>query len=188
MKSRFSMVLPRVAMAIFAIASAQAAPPLPQPPSAQTTERASIAARHLGAMDARMKLMQGQMRRIQEATNPEVREKLLREHMHTMMEQMHAMRAMGGQMMLLGMMDGRSMGHGMVGGGNRNAPSAQQCQRMRDRMRDHMQSRLDIMQMMMEQMIGQMQVMQGMPMAGKGPQRSPSGSTGRPRRNSRAGS
>ena len=175
MKSRISMVLPGVGMAIFAIATAQAAPPSPQPSCAQTTERASMAAQHLSTMEARMKLMQGQMRRIHEATNPEVREKLLREHMHTMMEQMHAMRAMGGQMMSRmmprGMMDGPSMGHGMMGGGNRNALSAQQCQRMRDRMRDHMRNRLDMMQMMVEQMMGQMQAMQGMHMAGKGSQR-----------------
>ena len=133
-----------------------------------------------------MKLMQEQMRRIRATKSPEVRATLLREHMHTMMEQMQAMRAMGGRMMSgmmpRGMMGGSSMGHGMMmahgmmsegmmGGGNRHAPSAEQCQRMHDRMRDHMQNRLDMMQMMMEQMMGQMQAMQGMPMEGKGPLR-----------------
>jgi hypothetical protein len=175
MKSRLSVALPGVALALFTIVTAQAAPPSPRPPAARATEPASMAAQPLGAMEARMKLMQEQMRRIRATKNPEVRATLLREHMHTMMEQMQAMRAMGGRMMSdmmpRGMMGGPSMGHGMMGGGNRNAPSAQQCQRMRDRMRDHMQNRLDMMQMMMEQMMGQMQAMQGMTMEGKGPQR-----------------
>ncbi len=139
-----------------------------------------MAAKHLSAMEARMKLMQEQMRRIRETKSPEMRAKLLREHMHTMMRQMQAMRAMGGRMMSgmmpRGMMDSPSMGHGMMGdgmmgGGNRPAPSAEQCQRMHDRMRDQMQNRLDMMQLMMEQMIGQMQAMQGMPMEGTGPHR-----------------
>ena len=180
MKSRLSVALPGVALALFAIATAQAAPPSPPPPAARATERASMAATHLKEMEARMKLMQEQMRRIRSTKSPEVRATLLREHMHTMMEQMRAMRAMGGGMMSgmmpRGMMGGPSlghgmMGHGMMGGGNRNAPSAQQCQRMHDRMRDEMQNRLDMMQLMMEQMMGQMQAMQGMPMEGKGPQR-----------------
>ena len=118
-----------------------------------------------------MKLMQEQMRRIRATKSPELRATLLREHMHTMMEQMQAMRAMSGRMMSRmmprGTMSGPSMrqgmmGQGMMGGGNRNAPSAEQCQRMRDRTRDQMQNRLDMMQLMMEQMMGQMQAMQGM--------------------------
>jgi hypothetical protein len=125
-----------------------------------------MAAKHLNAMEARMKLMQEQMRRIRSTKSPELRATLLREHMHTMMEQMQAMRAMGGRMMSgmmpRGMMGSPLMGHGMMGGGNRNAPSAEQCQRMHDRMRDQMQNRLDMMQLMMEQMMGQMQAMQGM--------------------------
>ncbi len=176
------MALPGVALALFAIVTAQAAPPSPQPPAAQATEPASMTAQHLdlGAMEARIKLMQEQMRRIRATKSPELRARLLREHMHTMMEQMQAMRAMGGRMMSgmmpRGMMGGPSMGHGMrgdgmMGGGNRNAPSAQQCQRMHDLMRDEMQNRLDMMQLMMEQMMGQMRAMQGMPMEGKGPQR-----------------
>ena len=180
MKSRLSAALPGVALALFAIVAAQAAPPSPQPPPAQATDRTSMAAQHLSAMDARMKLMQEQMRRIRETKSPEVRATLLREHMHTMMEQMRAMSAMGGRMMSgmmpRGMMGGQvmgqgMMGHGMMGGGNRNAPSAQQCQRMQDRARDQMQNRLDMMQLMMEQMMGQIQAMQGMPMEGKGPLR-----------------
>jgi hypothetical protein len=134
-----------------------------------------MAAKHLSAMEARMKLMQEQMRRIRATKSPELRATLLREHMRTMMEQMQIMRAMGGRMMSgmmpRGRMGGPAMGHGMMGGGNRNAPSAEQCQRMQDRMRDQMQNRLDMMQLMMEQMMGQIQAMQGMPMEGKGSQR-----------------
>ena len=96
MKSRLSVALPGVALALFAIATAQAAPPSPQPPAAQATERTSIVATHLKEVEARMKLMQEQMRRIRSTKSPEVRATLLREHMHTMMEQMRAMRAMGG--------------------------------------------------------------------------------------------
>ena len=180
MKSRLSMALPGVALALFASAAAQAVPPSPQPPPAHATESAAMAAQHLSAMEARMKLMQEQMRRIRATKSPEVRATLLREHMHTMMEQMQAMRAMGGRMMSgmmpRGMMGGPSMGpgmsgQGMMGGGHRHVPSAEQCQRMHDRMRDEMQNRLDMMQLMMEQMMGQMQAMQGMPMEGKGPNR-----------------
>ena len=164
MKSRLSVALPGVALALFAVA--HAAPPSTPPPAAQATERASMAAKHLSAMEARMKLMQEQMRRIRSTKSPELRATLLREHMHTMMEQMQAMRAMGGRMMSgmmpRGMMGSPLMDHGMMGGGNRNAPSAEQCQRMHDRMRDQMQNRLDMMQLMMEQMMGQMQAMQGM--------------------------
>ena len=180
MNSRLSIALQGVALTLFAIAIAQAAPPSVQPPATQATERSSIAATHLKEVEARMKLMQQQMRRIRETKSPEVRATLLREHMHTMMEQMRAMRAMGGRMMSgmmsRGMMRGPSMGHGMtghgmMGGDIRNAPSTKQCQRMHDQMRDQMQNRLDMMQLMMEQMVGQMQAMQGMAMEGKGPQR-----------------
>ena len=178
MKLRLSVVLPGVVLALFTIAAvqaAQAAPPSRRSPAAQATEPASMAAKHLDEMEARMKLMQVQMRRIRATKSPELRATLLREHMDTMMEQMQAMRAMGGRMMSgmmpRGMMGSPLMGHGMMGGGNRNAPSAEQCQRMRDRTRDQMQNRLDMMQLMMEQMMGQMQAMQGMPTEGKGPQR-----------------
>ena len=45
-----------------------------------------MAATHLKEVEARMKLMQEQVRRIRETKSPEVRATLLREHMHTMME------------------------------------------------------------------------------------------------------
>ena len=138
--------------------------------------------------------MQEQMRRIRATKNPEVRARLLREHMHTMMRQMQAMRAMGGPMMSgmmrRGMMGGISMGHGMAGGGNRQVSGAKRHpwseNRMPDHMQDrlammrmmmeqnHMQDRLDMMQMMMGQMMDQMQAMQGMQgmmTGGKGPRR-----------------
>lgn len=47
-------------------------------------------------MQARMKLMQEQMSRIRQATDPKERQRLLHEHMQTMLEQMKAMRVMGG--------------------------------------------------------------------------------------------
>ena len=105
-------------------------------------------------MQARMRLMREQMMRIHEAKSAAVRDRLLREHMQTMLEQMRAMRAMQGDrmcgMMGRGMMRGGMMPKG-TGGPGRSAMSAQ-C----------MQSRLDMMQMMMEQMMGQMQAMHGM--------------------------
>ncbi len=156
MKSRLSIALPGVALALFAIAAAQAAPPSPGPPAARATEPVSMSAKHLSEMEVRMKLMQEQMRRIRETKSPAIRAKLLREHMHTMMDQMQAMRAM----------DGR-----MVGGGNQTSSSAEQRQWSQGRMRDHMQGRLDMMQLMMEQLMDHMQAMQGMTMGAKGPHR-----------------
>ena len=174
---RLSIAWPGVALALFAIAVAHAAPVSPRSAPPEASQSAPMAAKHLAAMEARMKLMQEQMRRIRATKSPEARARLLREHMHTMMEQMRAMRAMGGRMMSgmmpRGMMGSPSMGHGMMangmmGGGSRTAPSAEQCQRMHDWMRDQMQNRLDMMQLMMEQMMGQMNAMQGMTMGGKG--------------------
>ena len=193
-KSRLSVALPGAALALLAIAAAQAAPPSPRPPPARATEPASMAAKQLSALEARMRLMQEQMRRIRATKSPEVRARLLREHMHTMMRQMQAMRAMGGPMMSgmmrRGMMGGISMGHGMAGGGNRQVSGAKRHpwseNRMPDHMQDrlammrmmmeqnHMQDRLDMMQMMMGQMMDQMQAMQGMQgmmTGGKGPRR-----------------
>ena len=116
-----------------------------------------------------MRVMQEQMYRLHEAKSPAERSKLLREHMHTMLEQMRAMRAMGGGLMCGrgmmggGMMEGRAggcgsmgagmMGSGMMGGGNSAATPSER--------RQWMQDRLDMMQMMMEQMMGQMQAMGG---------------------------
>lgn len=119
-----------------------------------------------------MRLLQEQMRRIRETTNPAERSRLLREHMQTMIAQMWAMRPMGGQMMygimgrrgMRGGMRGREpmgggmMGYGAMGGGNTGE--------MPSRQRQWIQDRLDIMQMMMEQMMGQMQAMEGMYMSG----------------------
>ena len=175
MKSRLSIAVPGVALALFAIAAAQAAPAAPPPPVGQASEPTPVAAQHLSEMEARMKLMQQQMRRIRETKSPQLRAKLLREHMNTMMAQMQAMRALGGPtmaaMMPRQMMGGpalgrRKMGGGMMSGGNRNA-SAEQCQQMRERM----QNRLDMMQMMMEQMTGQMQAIQGTMMGERSPAR-----------------
>ena len=130
-------------------------------------------------MQARMKLMQEQMRRIREAKSPAERQKLLREHMQSMMEQMRAMRAlgggkmsgmMGGGMMGGGMMSGRNMGGGMMHGGMMGACLATGASGGKSatpvEQRECLQGRLDMMQMMMEQMMGHMQEMQGMGMGG----------------------
>lgn len=118
-----------------------------------------------------MRLMHEQMMRIREAKSPVEREKLMREHMQTMLEQMRAMRAMGGSgnmtcgmmsggMMSGGMMSGGKMGGGMMqggaAGGVTDGGGMMRCTR----------DRLDMMQMMMEQMMGQMKAMQDMGMGG----------------------
>ena len=137
----------------------RAAPP-PTPASAVQRQSSTADNERLEQMQARMKLLQEQMRRIREAKTPTERSKLLREHMRTMFEQMRAMRSMGGGMMSgmmgHGMMGGGMMREGMMGGGNATATSAER--------RQWMQDRLDMMQMMMEQMMGQMQAMQGITM------------------------
>ena len=164
------------AVAALSVAASRAAPPPPHPAqSAAVTQRRSGQIRQL---QARMRLMQEQMRRIDETHSPEERAKLLHEHMQTMLEAMRAMRAMGGGMMHhmmggavtgrgmmggamtgRGMMGGAMTGRGMMGGASSRATPAAQ--------RRWMQDRLDMMQMMMEQMMGQMRAMEGMAMNGR---------------------
>ena len=154
------------AVAALSVAASRAAPPPPHPAqSAAVTQRRSGQIRQL---QARMRLMQEQMRRIDETHSPEERAKLLHEHMQTMLEAMRAMRAMGGGMMHhmmggavtgRGMMGGAMTGRGMMGGASSRATPAAQ--------RRWMQDRLDMMQMMMEQMMGQMRAMEGMAMSGR---------------------
>lgn len=171
MKSRLSLLLIVGCMLVLAVPELHAAPP-PTPSSAQTQSPApeQFSSRQWQRWVARMRLMREQMNRIHRTTRPKERARLLREHMHTMLEQMRAMRAMGGPMMSgtmnegmarRGRMGGRAMGErvmggGMMGrgvrGGNRmGRPYAQ---------RQWMQDRLDMMQMMMEQMMDQIQAMQ----------------------------
>ena len=164
----------------------RAAPPPPpaQPPAqAESPTSDHVSSNQWQQMLSRMKLMQQQMYRIHRAKSTAEREKLLREHMRTMLEQMQAMRAMGGSMMSGmmgrgmmsgGMMGGGTTGGGMMGGGmgggammggatasgsGSGSQSATPAEQKR-----WLQDRLDMMQMMMEQMMGQMHAMQGMDM------------------------
>lgn len=89
-------------------------------------------------MQQRMQKMQAQMDRIQKTTDPKERQKLLDEHYRTMMENMQAMRGMGGPMMMG--MHGDAKGMSMKGGD----PAARSAQ---------MEQRMDMMQMMMEHMM-----------------------------------
>lgn len=159
----------------------RAAPPPAQPPAqAESPTPDQVSSQQWQQMLSRMKVMQQQMYRIHQTKSTAEREKLLREHMRTMLEQMQAMRAMGGSMMSGmmgrgmmsgGMMGGGTKGSGMMGGGMMGgglmggatasgSGGGSQSARPAERKR-WMQDRLDMMQMMMEQMMGQMQAMQG---------------------------
>ena len=175
MKANLLSILCGAAFVAISSPTLRAAPP-PTPASALQSQPSTADNRQLEQMQARMKLLQEQMRRIREAKTPAERSKFLREHMHTMLEQMRAMRSMGGSMMsgmmghgmmgggmMRGGMGGGMRGEGMMGGGNTAATPAER--------RQWMQDRLDMMQMMMEQMMGQMQAMQGMTMREQGPHR-----------------
>ena len=99
-------------------------------------------------MQENMKKMRAQLDKIQKTKDPELRQKLMMEHMQTMHENM----MMGRQMMMgtCSMKDGEMMGpmmHGMKDEGETGmSPDA-----MMDRM-NKMEKRMDMMQMMMEQM------------------------------------
>ena len=93
----------------------------------------------------KMKAMQAQMETIRIVTDPEVRQRLMQDHMQAMQDCMKDMRGMGGPMMQGGMMKG-----GMKDG---------------EMMKHHamMEQRMDMMQMMMEQMMQHDQMMQSTP-------------------------
>jgi len=86
-------------------------------------------------MQQGVKRMQDQMDRIRKTTDPKERQKLLDEHYQTMMENMKAMRGMGGSMMMGGDQKGGPM-KGEAGGRTGS-----------------MEQRMDMMQMMMEHMM-----------------------------------
>ena len=124
--------------------AAKAGRPLAQP---KTDEEAML------QMQQQMKKMHNQMSRMQQATDPAERQKLMDEHMQSMREGMQTMHGIGGGMMsgdMLGQMpkDGTAKSGPMAGG----KMSAEMMQR-----------RMDMMQMMMEQMIEHQSAMQGMP-------------------------
>ena len=107
---------------------AVASKPAPKGPGA-------VAGGDQAGMQQGMKKMQDQMDRIRKTTDPKERQKLLDEHHQTMMENMKAMRGMGGSMMMGGDQKGGPM-KGETGG---RAGS--------------MEQRMDMMQMMMEHMM-----------------------------------
>ena len=99
------------------------------------TGSAATAGHDHAGMQQGMKKMHDQMDRIRKTTDPKERQKLLDEHFQTMMENMKAMRGMGGSMM----MGGDQKGGPMAGqaGGRAGA----------------MEHRMDMMQMMMDHMM-----------------------------------
>jgi hypothetical protein len=104
-------------------------------------------------MQQNMSAMQAQMASIRTTTDPAERQKLMQAHMKSMQDNMRAMSAMGGPMMMGGdQRGGMAMGDGqpMAGG---------------DLMQRHqvMETRMNMMQMMMEQMLQHMQAMESMP-------------------------
>ncbi|MFP5248944.1 MAG: hypothetical protein ACLGP3_03860 [Acidobacteriota bacterium] len=158
MKTNFPTVLLGVALASLSVPALRAAPP-----AARSSVATRATPKQIEQMQARMRLMQEQMRRIRETNSPAERARLLREHMQTMLEQMQAMRAFGGSTMY-GMMGRRGTGRGMMGGGMMGGGNAAATPSER---RQWMQDRLDLMQMMMEQMMSQLQASQGAHSAGK---------------------
>lgn len=169
MKANRAAVLMGAALLALSAQTLYAATP-EQRSADQSAPPAQLTSQELDQMWARMKLMHQQMTRILQARTPSQRAGLLREHMQTMLEQMQAMRAMGGSMMSSmmgsgmmrgGMMRGRGMaGGGMMGGGMMSQGGAQSAASAGPI--ERMQDRLDMMQMMMEQMMGQMQGMESL--------------------------
>ena len=101
---------------------------------------ATDTAKNTDQMPEKMKAMQAQMETIRLVTDPEVRQRLMQEHMLAMQDGMKDMHAMGGPMMKGGMKDGGMMKHHAM-----------------------MEKRMDMMQMMMEQMMQHDQMMQPVP-------------------------
>ncbi len=97
---------------------------------------ASVAGGDQAGMQQGMKRMQDQMDRIRKTSDPKERQKLLDEHFQTMMENMKAMRGMGGAMM-------------MMGGDQKGGPSKGEAAGRAG----PMEQRMDMMQMMMEHMM-----------------------------------
>ncbi len=80
---------------------------------------------------------------IQTTSDPTEHQKLMQEHMQTMLEDMQAMRTMGGPMMM-----GSDQGGGGAKGNHKQKARGDMTQRQ-----EMMEKRMDMMQMMMEQML-----------------------------------
>jgi hypothetical protein len=96
-------------------------------------------------MQDHMKKMQDIMARLQKATDPAERKKLMEEHTKAMQEGMQTMRGMGGGMMQ-GMMGGGMMGQAPKDGVAKPGMGGPMSP-------EGMGRRMDMMQMMMEQMM-----------------------------------
>ena len=108
------------------------------PAFAQTSDATTPAAQE--RMQERYTLMQSMMDRLQKATTPAERQKLMAEHMKAMQEQMAAM-------------------HGMMGGGGMMGQNREGAAMAPNAPSQMMQQRMDLMQQMMEQMLKQQQLM-----------------------------
>lgn len=99
----------------------------------------------MGQMQEQMKKMQAQMEEIRKTTDPEERQKLMRQHMQSMREGMKTMRGMCDDMEEGGGMMGGDMKSGMMGG-------------------DMMEKYMEMMEVMMDQMMEHQGQQESMPM------------------------
>jgi hypothetical protein len=124
---------------------ASAAEPASAPPQQSTAQPADSAAQ----MQQKIKVMSEEMAKIQAATDPAERQRLMQQHMQSMagfMQAMHAGGAMGPGMMAGGspMMHGQAMG-GMHGGGPGNTDVNARL--------DRIDQRLDLLTQMVDQLV-----------------------------------
>jgi len=133
----------------------------PEDPATQAPRSASaprVDEKSAKQMQDHMARMQELMTKVQKATDPAQRQKLLDEHRQAMREGMAMMRGMGGGMMR-GMMSGGQAGRAPKDGAGKGAtprpgPMAHH---------DMMEMRMDMMQIMMEHMMQHDQMLHGMP-------------------------
>ena len=99
-------------------------------------------------MQEQMKTMREQMEKINAATDPQERQRLMEEHMQSMRDGMKTMRGMGGKMGMMGKKkDGPMMDHGST---EKDGKPMGMMMMKRHKM---MEDRMEMMEMMMEQMM-----------------------------------
>lgn len=155
MNAKGSSALIGAMIVALSVPALYAAPPVANSAAPEAAAPANVSSTELKPLQARMMVLQDQMTRIRGTTDPTEREKLLREHTQTMLEQTLAMRAFAGGLMSGtmgdGMMGRRMMGRGAAHGSQSSTPG------------EHgqmMQERLEMMQTLMAQMMGQIQAME----------------------------
>jgi len=135
-----------------------------QNPAAMTAPAASgNVGKTVNEMKENTKKMQAQLDKIRQAKDPQERQKLLLEHMHTMRKNMMLGKSMMGEMMGCPMMKDGMMKEGMMGGGMGMMGGDQAPDAAMNRM-NMMEKRMDMMQMMMEQMKSRQEAQQPVPM------------------------